>query len=577
MNKQAIFHQGNRFYAYPLNKETLQIKLRTGLDVQKVVLHFGDPNDYRATMTVKNKKGINKAHLVFKHPFVKFIVSESPMTWSWNRMNKLMTLMNTSSDYHYFICDVKPKNYRCKYYFEILTEEESIFFGENGFYQDDSELNIWSTFYYPFIHEKEVHQAPSWVKETVWCQLFVERFSNGDPSNDPQNVKNWDDMPVTSHSFYGGDLRGIINNLTMLRSMGFTGLYLTPIFESPSNHKYNTTDYFKIDPNFGTAEDLKELVTKAHDLEMKIMLDAVFNHSGDTWAPFLDVIEKKQESNYVDWFYFNSFEPLSYQTFANTKRMPKLNTSNESLQEYLLSILEYYLKEFKIDGWRFDVANELDHDFIRLVNKRLRKSFPECYLLGELWHDKSDWVTYDQFDAQMDYKITNNFIEFSLGNLRATELVDRLCEYYFVTPNPIQLSSFHLLDSHDTPRLLTKVNEDPKKALLALSLSLLLSGSYCLFYGTEYLLSGKMDPHCRVPYPLNPSTQQFTYKEKVVEMLKTRYLHLDSLQTIPKVEAVDDLFVMTFGDELMVVANNTTTTKHYRNQSIQPLEMIIIE
>lgn len=577
MNQQAVFHQGNRFYAYPLNKETLQIKIRTGLDVKEVVLHFGDPNDYKATMTVSNPKKIKSAHLVFNHPYTKFIVSESPMTWSWNRKKQSMILMNTSSDYQYFICDITPKNYRCKYYFEIITDNTSIFYGENGFYHTDQELNIWSTFYYPFIHEKEVHSAPSWVKETVWCQLFVERFSNGDPTNDPDNVRPWNEMPVTSHSFYGGDLRGIINQLEKLRSMGFTGLYLTPIFESPSNHKYNTTDYFTIDPHFGTKEDLKELVDKAHALGIRIMLDAVFNHSGDTWAFFLDVLENKQDSDYADWFYVNSFDPLSYQTFANTKRMPKLNTSNEALQEYLLSILEYYLREFNIDGYRFDVANELDHDFIRLVNKRIRANYPNCYLLGELWHDKSDWVTYDQFDAQMDYKMTNNFIEYSRGDITASELVNRLCEYYFITPNPIQFSSFHLLDSHDTPRLLTQVNEDPKKALLSLRLSLLLSGSFCLFYGTEYLISGKMDPHCRVPYPHNPTDEQLVYYHEVVSMIETRYQHLDSLQSIPRVEAIDDLFVMTFEDGLVVVANNTQQTKMYKSYKIEPFGVLLCE
>ena len=167
----------------------------------------------------------------------------------------------------------------------------------------------------------------------------------------------------------------MINHLDHLTELGINGIYFTPIFKAKSNHKYDTIDYMEIDPQFGDKETFKKLVQECHERGIKVMLDAVFNHSGYYFEPFQDLLKNGESSRYKDWFHVRSYpittEPLpTYDTFAFEASMPKLNTENPEVKEYLLEVGKYWVKEFDIDGWRLDVANEIDHQFLERFQKR---------------------------------------------------------------------------------------------------------------------------------------------------------------------------------------------------------------
>lgn len=494
-------------FVKPVGKKELNIKIKTTTDIKQINLIYGDPYDYTKI---------------------------SSDNYQWNKQSYPMNLRNKTNHNHYFEAIFKPNNARCKYYFQLITQDDSIhFYGQKGIYNNDTNLDLYSTFYIPYIHSHEIYQELDWVSSQIWCQIFVDRFSNGDTSNDPLNTQNWDDPKITPYSFYGGDLRGIINQLDHLKELGFTGLYLTPIFTSPSNHKYDTINYHEIDPHFGSKEDLKELVEACHNRDMKIILDAVFNHSGHLFPPFVDVTLNKKQSSYYDWFHILQDDPLEYETFANTYKMPKLKTSHPQLESYLLDILLTYLRDFKIDGWRFDVANELDQQFIRNINKTIKSEFPNAYLLAEVWHDPKDYIDYDKFDANMEYEIGTVFIEWLNKKINTDTLITRLSEIDHRTPMNHFSNQFHLLDSHDTARIINQVYKKKNKALMALIFLMLQKGSICLFYGTDYLLEGENDPYCRIPYPINPTLEQIENQNKFRNILNFRKEYLNSIQKEP--------------------------------------------
>ncbi|GIQ62169.1 hypothetical protein PACILC2_07370 [Paenibacillus cisolokensis] len=212
----------------------------------------------------------------------------------------------------------------------------------------------------------------------------------------------------------------MIDRLDYLTELGVNAIYFTPVFEATTNHKYDTSDYFRVDPHFGTNETLKTLVRECHARGIRVLLDAVFNHSGRQFAPFVDVIEKGEESLYKDWFHVRKW-PLriedgvpTYETFAFEPIMPKLNTSNPEVRDYLLKVASYWMDEIGIDGWRLDVANEVDHQFWREFRQTVKKANPDAYILGEIMHDAMPWLQGDQFDAVMNYPFTNTVIDFSL-------------------------------------------------------------------------------------------------------------------------------------------------------------------
>ena len=305
----------------------------------------------------------------------------------------------------------------------------------------------------------------------------------------------------------GGDLWGILEKLDYLQELGINGLYLCPIFTANANHKYDTIDYYNVDPGFGGNEAFKALIKEAHKRGMKVMLDAVFNHVGDQHPFWLDVVKNGEASVYADWFWIEQFpvyenipreqwngKELRYKTFGNVASMPKWNTENEDCRNYLLDVARHWVEEFNIDGWRLDVANEVDHEFWRDFRRIVKTMNPDCYILGEIWHNAMAWLGGDQYDSVMNYPMTQGIVEyFALDARSKQEFIWDINRCYLDYPRHVSEVIFNLLDSHDTSRILSICGGDKRKVKLAYLFMFTQAGAPCVYYGGEIGMQGSRD------------------------------------------------------------------------------------
>ena len=282
-----------------------------------------------------------------------------------------------------------------------------------------------------------------------------------------------------------------------------TCLYLTPIFRSPSNHKYDTADYFEIDPAFGTKDDLRRLVDGVHARGMRIILDGVFNHCGYWWDKFQDVVRNGEASPYRSWFFIHSY-PVdagrqNYDCVGHYKWMPKLNLADPDARDYFLSVGRYWLQEFHIDGWRLDVADELPTAFLEAFAAEMRGWKPDCILLGETWGDAGRLVNGNRLDSAMNYLFRDAAVAWLAKDaLPASEFGCRLNRGLALYPGETNLRMYNLLDSHDTARFLYEAGGDKARLRLAVAMQMTFPGSPAIFYGDEIGLSGPNDPGCRM-------------------------------------------------------------------------------
>ena len=506
MELTAIYHRPESEYAYLYKEDQVHIRIRTKKeDIEKIVLHYGDP-------------------FIFIEDFYEDV--------------KEMVKVTSDALFDYWQVAVSVSFARLQYLFELKDKEgQSILYGDKGF-TDNSPENLASEgngFKLPYIHEIDGCQVPDWVSKTVWYQIFPERFANGNAVLSPEGALDWDSSitPKTT-DFFGGDLQGIIDHLDYLQGLGITGLYLCPIFESPSNHKYNTTDYFEIDRHFGDKETFRQLVEQAHLRGMKVMLDAVFNHMGDQSAQWQDVLKHGEKSAYKDWFHIQKFpvtndklvnpKELPYHTFAFASYMPKLNTANPEVKDFLLRVATYWIEHFDIDAWRLDVANEIDHQFWRDFRKAVLAKKPDLYILGEVWHTSQPWLNGDEFHAVMNYPLSDSIKDYFLRGCKKTSqfIAEINCQSMYYKQQ-ISEVMFNLLDSHDTERILTTAQGDIQLVKSALAFLFLQRGTPCIYYGTELELGGGMDPDCRRVMPwdrVSNNNDMLNFMKNLIQLRK---------------------------------------------------------
>jgi neopullulanase len=379
--------------------------------------------------------------------------------------------------------------------------------------------------------------TPRWVRDAVFYQVFPDRFAASDRVPKPGPLEPWD-APPTHHGFKGGDLLGVVERLPYLQDLGITAIYLTPIFQSASNHRYHTYDYFTVDPLLGGNDALRELVDALHGRGMRIMLDGVFNHTGRGFWPFHHILETGAGSPYREWFHFEdwaladgrlpdaypppgtSSSALGYAAWWGIPSLPKLNTSHPATREYLMTVAEHWLR-FGIDGWRLDVPEEIhDESFWQEFRRRCRAVRPDAYLVGEIWNVAPEWLHGDRFDALMDYPLAEAILGFAGGSrldmnvvrshheysanlmhLDGPGFAGRLEDLLDAYDPEIVASQLNLLGSHDTPRMRTVLGDDATGIRLATLLQTTLPGAPSIYYGDEIGMSGGLDPDCRRAFP----------------------------------------------------------------------------
>ncbi|NBD25722.1 alpha-glycosidase [Paenibacillus glycinis] len=466
---QECFHHSPRSnWAYAYDMDTIHLRVQTKRDdVEEVTAIAGDKYD-------------------------------------WDSINEELPMLKIATDrfFDYWEAAVKPKYKRFSYIFRLRQGEETVYLTEDGICSDQPQP-VAGYYEFPYIHEIDLFAAPEWAKSAVFYQIMPDRFADGDPSRDPENKAEWGGQSTWESSF-GGDLKGIADHLDHLTDLGVTAVYLTPIFQSPSYHKYDTVDYMKIDAHFGDKAMLKKLVRDCHDRGIKVVLDAVFNHTSEHFPPFQDVLKHGEQSKYADWFHVRTFPAevkdgiATYDTFGFYGQMPKLNTANPEAKQYLLDVATYWIRETDIDGWRLDVANEVDHHFWRAFRQAVKDAKPDAYIIGEVWNDSRAWLLGDQFDSVMNYPFADKVLGFFTGEgLDGRTFAEGMNHLLMRYPQGTNEVIFNLLSSHDTPRVLTRAGGNKLKLKLAVVFLMTYIGTPCVFYGDEIGLQGGNDPDCR--------------------------------------------------------------------------------
>jgi cyclomaltodextrinase / maltogenic alpha-amylase / neopullulanase len=372
-------------------------------------------------------------------------------------------------------------------------------------------------------------QTPDWVKHAVFYQIFPDRFAIGQQPQQPLLQQPlWEDWnaPPTLQGYKGGDLWGIIEQLDYLQDLGINTLYFTPIFQSTSNHRYHTHDFYQVDPILGGNRAFAALLDVAHQRDMKVVLDGVFNHASRGFFFFNDILENGPNSPWLDWFHIHDWPlsaydgslPANYEGWGGNRSLPVFNHDNPDVREYLMQIAEHWIR-VGIDGWRLDVPFEIKTEgFWQEFRDRVKAINPEAYIVGEVWRDARQWLDGTQFDGVMNYLFTAPTIAFTAGDRVVMDLVEsRSYEPYPALSAPayaqkiqalldlypweIQLTQLNQLASHDTARLISIAQNDRASVELGTLLLLTFPGAVSIYYGDEVGLVGALDPDARRGFP----------------------------------------------------------------------------
>ncbi|PWE84567.1 glycoside hydrolase family 13 protein [Agathobacter rectalis] len=471
MEYSAIFHDMDKRFCYAIDKDLFVIRVQVKKDdMKEVILHYED----------------------------KYI----PMERKDTRMTLPMKKVATSQFHDYYEAQLQMHLICLRYFFEFTDMQgEKVYYGN---YEFDKECitNRDRMFDCPQnLREEEMFEVPQWAANKVVYQIFPSRFA----TTQPVDKELWYKAPITPMDDLHGNLRGIIEHLDYIKDLGIDVVYLTPIFKSNSCHKYDTIDYYQVDPSFGTTEDLKELVQKSHERGMKVVLDAVYNHSGREFFAFQDILEKGEKSKYLDWYFIDELPPRgewgeipNFKCFGYYGGMPKLNLKNPEVEKYITDVACYWIKECDIDGWRLDVGDEISHFFWKNFRKAIKAVKKDMLIIGEIWHYAGDFLEGDEWDTVMNYPFYLNLIDLLADEkINVSQFVQNLGYLKGRLNKKCYPLMWNLIDSHDTARFLHLCHDNKKKQHLAAAFQLLLPGMPMVYYGDEYAMPGANDPDCR--------------------------------------------------------------------------------
>lgn len=506
INREAVLHIPLSNYAFANSEHKLTIRIRTQKDnVSACTLYYGD-RACPSTPVV-----FEEIQMEIKARDELFDYYEATFETPYTRVCYYFKLQN-EGEWTY-------------YYSERFSNELAILYFERNIMEERSEY-----YQYPYILRTEIPDVPAWFKKAVVYNIFPDSFV-GEKSGSPTQPKEVIlENGKVCRSRLGGTLKEVIKNLDYIQALGVNCIYFNPIFAAGEYHKYDTIDYYHIDPCLGTNEEFKHLVEEIHKREMKIIIDGVFNHCSWKFSAFEDVMDKGEKSKYIDWFYDLKFpvrrpqsekEKPGYACFAYEPKMPKLNTSNEEVQKYFANVGTYWIREYEIDGWRLDVANEIDRNFWRKFREAVKKENKEAILIGEVWENAESWLRGDIFDSTMNYEFRRICRDHIIGdNKNALTAAKQLEQMRLRYPTNLVNGQLNLLDSHDVPRFLSLCRGDLRKWKLACILLMLFPGVPSLFYGDEQAICGMKENEYRNPMVWSQNTQLCGFVQKIIEIRK---------------------------------------------------------
>lgn len=535
MEYSAIFHDMDKRFCYAIDKDLFVIRVQVKKDdMKEVILHYED----------------------------KYIPIERKDT----RMTLPMKKVATSQFHDYYEAQLQMHLICLRYFFEFTDMQgEKVYYGN---YEFDKECitNRDRMFDCPQnLREEEMFEVPQWAANKVVYQIFPSRFA----ATQPVDKELWYKAPITPMDDLHGNLRGIIEHLDYIKDLGIDVVYLTPIFKSNSCHKYDTIDYYQVDPSFGTTEDLKELVQKSHERGMKVVLDAVYNHTGREFFAFQDILEKGEKSKYLDWYFIDELPPRgewgeipNFKCFGYYGGMPKLNLKNPEVEKYITDVACYWIKECDIDGWRLDVGDEISHFFWKNFRKAIKAVKKDMLIIGEIWHYAGDFLEGDEWDTVMNYPFYLNLIDLLADEkINVSQFVQNLGYLKGRLNKKCYPLMWNLIDSHDTARFLHLCHDNKKKQHLAAAFQLLMPGMPMVYYGDEYAMPGANDPDCRRGMYWDEEYQDkemYNWYKKLMQVRKTHACIVEGemIETITNDD--DDTIVMIRknGDETIAMLFN---------------------
>ena len=407
---------------------------------------------------------------------------------------------------------------RIAYYFELQNGVETLFY-----YGDCYEMAGTPTradyFQLPFNHRADRFAAPAWTRDAVVYNIFPDSFAAGKRL-----------APNGAPPCRGGTVRGVTENLDYIASLGFNCIYLNPIFAARSYHRYDTLDYYRIDPHMGAEDDLRDFVRRAHALGIRVILDGVFNHVSSDHPFFRDVLEKGRASRYYSCFYALPETPRlpaagelpGYTCFSYVADMPKTNTADPFLRQYFCDIGAYWVRKFDVDGWRLDVANELDDGFLRAFRASVKAAKSDALIVGEVWENAAHYLGGDMLDSAMNYDFRRYCRRFFAEQTVDAETFDTNVSTLLLRYNENALfAQLNLLDSHDVSRFLSLCGGKTERMELAVLLQMTFPGMPCVFYGDEKGLCGESEPEYRRPMEWDASSPLEEVYRRMIALRKT--------------------------------------------------------
>ena len=535
MEYSAIFHDMDKRFCYAIDKDLFVIRVQVKKDdMKEVILHYED----------------------------KYI----PMERKDTRMTLPMKKVATSQFHDYYEAQLQMHLICLRYFFEFTDMQgEKVYYGN---YEFDKECitNRDRMFDCPQnLREEEMFEVPQWAANKVVYQIFPSRFA----ATQPVDKELWYKAPITPMDDLHGNLRGIIEHLDYIKDLGIDVVYLTPIFKSNSCHKYDTIDYYQVDPSFGTTEDLKELVQKSHERGMKVVLDAVYNHSGREFFAFQDILEKGEKSKYLDWYFIDELPPSgewgeipNFKCFGYYGGMPKLNLKNPEVEKYITDVACYWIKECDIDGWRLDVGDEISHFFWKNFRKAIKAVKKDMLIIGEIWHYAGDFLEGDEWDTVMNYPFYLNLIDLLADEkINVSQFVQNLGYLKGRLNKKCYPLMWNLIDSHDTARFLHLCHDNKKKQHLAAAFQLLMPGMPMVYYGDEYAMPGANDPDCRRGMYWDEEYQDkemYNWYKKLMQVRKTHACIVEGemIETIANDDEDTIVMIRKNGEETIAMLFN---------------------
>jgi len=439
-----------------------------------------------------------------------------------------MRVVFSDSLYDYWEAEFDTLYKRICYYFKLYDGVETRLYYADFFH--DSEGTERSEYYQlPFVHRADIAAAPVWATDAITYNIFPDSFATARRHISLRPTRREWQGELTRGKL-GGTLRGIVENVDYLVELGVNCVYINPIFAAGEYHKYDLLDYYHVDPCFGTDDDCREMVRIMHENGIRVILDGVFNHCGWRFFAFDDVVKNGGNSRYADWFYRleypvvrpeNGGDIPGYECFAYERLMPKLNTANPEVIAYFTDVCQYWLREFKIDGWRLDVASEVDDAFWRAFCRTAREENADALIIGEVWESANHWLDGSMFHSSMNYDFRKHCRDFfARERLDAQTFNDRVVHMLTRYRKNLTYAQLNLLDSHDVSRFLSLCGGDKEKFKLAVLFQMCFVGIPSVFYGDEQGISGVLEDEYRHHMIWDGDAELFDFYRKAIALRK---------------------------------------------------------